>query len=178
MTKRNDFIWKFIQVISWIILAGYCVQTGALLFNYVYSLFRPIATENLYLGLNLSSIYNKNIFLYNTLFSLIIFLSALKAYVFYLVIKIFFKLNLVKPFSDEVANLISKISYCAFVIGITGYITHRFTKGLIQKGYDIISAERFWDDSSAYIMMAAIVFVIALIFKKGIELQKEQDLTV
>jgi magnesium-transporting ATPase (P-type) len=178
MTKRNDFIWKTIQVISWIIFAGYCVQTGALLFNYIFSLFKPIATKNLYLGLDLSDVYYKSKLVYTNLFSFIIILSALKAFVFYLIIRIFYKLNLVKPFSDEVADLISKISYYAFAIGLIGAIAHKFTKQLIQKGYEAGAAERFWDDSFAFFMMAAIVFVIALIFKKGIELQKEQELTV
>lgn len=178
MTKKNDFIWKTIQFISWIIFAGYCVQTGALLFNFIYSLFRPVATKNLYLGLNLSAVYDKSIIVYTNVFTFIIFLSALKACVFYFVIKIFKKLNLVRPFSDEVAGLISKISYYAFAIGIIGAIAHEVTKRLIQKGYEAGVAERFWDDNFAYLMMAAIVFVISLIFKKGIELQKEQELTV
>lgn len=178
MTKKTDFIWKTIQVISWIIFIAYCIETGTLLFNYVFSLFKPIASKNLYLGLNLSDVYNKSIMLYTLLFSLIIFISGLKAFVFYIVIKTCMKLNLVKPFSDEVAGSITKISYYAFTIAVVGYIAHRFTKRLIHKGYDATAAERFWDDSFAFVMMAAIVFVIAQIFKKGIELQKEQDLTV
>jgi len=178
MTNRNDFIWKTIQVISWIIFAGYCVQTGALLFNFIFSLFRPVATKNLYLGLDLSDVYDKSKYIYINVFTFIIFLSALKAFVFYFVINIFKKLNLVKPFSDEVAGLISKISYYSFAIGLIGAIAHQFTKRLIQKGYEAGAAERFWEDNFAYLMMAAIVFVISLIFKKGIELQKEQELTV
>lgn len=178
MTKKNDFIWKLIQVISWIIFVGYCVQTGALLFNFIYSLFRPVATKNLYLGLDLSDLYDKSKITYTNVFTFIIFLAALKTFVFYFVINIFMKLNLVKPFSEEVASLISKISYYAFAIGIIGAIAHQFTKRLAQKGYEAGAAERFWDDNFAYLIMAAIVFVISLIFKKGIELQKEQELTV
>lgn len=178
MTKKNDFIWKTIQVIAWIIFIAYCIETGTLLFNYIFSLFKPIASKNLYLGLDLSDLYNKSLVLYTLLFSFIIILSALKAFVFYIVIKTCMKLNMIKPFSEEVAGFISKISYYAFTIAAVGYIAHQFTKRLIHKGYDAAAAERFWNDSFAYVMMAAIVFVIAMIFKKGIELQKEQDLTI
>lgn len=178
MAKRNDFILTALQVISWIIFIGFCIQTGALLFNYIYSLFNPIATHDLYLGLDLSEIYNESIALYTGLFSFIITLSALKAFVFYLVIKLFRKLNLVKPFSEEVSKLISEISYNALSIGIISLIAHQFTKRLIQEGYEAGIVDKYWADSEAFLLMAAIVYVIAQIFKKGIELQNENDLTV
>ncbi len=178
MTKTNDFIWKGLQIITWIIFAGFCVQTGALLFNYIYSLFRPIATHNLHLGLNLSAIYDRSIWLYTCLFSFILVLSAMKAWIFYLVIRIFKKLNLVKPFSPEIADQIGRISQYALGIGIISAIAHEFTKRLIHRGYDVNNIESYWNDSDAYLMMAAVLFVINLLFQKGIELQTENDLTV
>jgi hypothetical protein len=38
--------------------------------------------------------------------------------------------------------------------------------------------EKYWDDTAAFLMMAAIIFVISQIFNKGIELQRENELTV
>ena len=178
MSKRNDFIWNAIRVVCWIVFAGFCVQTGALLFNYIYSLFRPVATHNLHLGLDLSKIYAQSQAAYTALFSLVIALSALKAYVFFLVIRIFYKLNLVRPFSEEVSRLISSISYYAFSIGLVSYIAHRFTRELVKRGYEVDVVERYWNDSGAFLMMAGILFVIALIFRKGIEMQSENELTV
>ena len=60
MKKETKFTWNLIKLFCWLIFAGLSVQTGALLFNYIYSIFKPIAAENLYLGLNLSSIYNQS----------------------------------------------------------------------------------------------------------------------
>jgi hypothetical protein len=37
---------------------------------------------------------------------------------------------------------------------------------------------QFWADSQAFIIMAAVVYVIATIFSKGVALQNENDLTV
>ncbi len=48
----------------------------------------------------------------------------------------------------------------------------------MHRGYEIDQLDQFWVDSQAFILMAAIVYVIATIFKKGIELQNENDLTV
>jgi len=178
MSTKNNFIWNAIQIICWIIFAGLCVQTGALLFNFIYSLFKPIATHNLHLGLDLSSIYTQNITNYVFLFSFIIAISTIKAVVFYFVLKLFTKLKLVKPFTETVSAYISTISYYAFSVGIVSHIAHHFTKHLIHKGYDVNTVERYWNDSTAYLMLSAILFVIALIFQKGIELQNENDLTV
>ena len=178
MSKRNDFIWKAIQTICWFIFAGYCVQTGALLFNYIYSLFRPVATHNLHLGLDLSELYQKSIAVYSLLSGILIIVSGLKAYVFYLVISLFKILNLVKPFSDAVAQSITRLSYFAFTIGLVSLLAHKLSERLTEAGYPAGVAARYWSDGGAYLMMWAILFVIALIFKKGIELQKENDLTV
>jgi hypothetical protein len=38
--------------------------------------------------------------------------------------------------------------------------------------------EKYWSDTAAFLMMAAILFIISQVFKKGIELQNENDLTV
>ncbi|MCU0383930.1 MAG: DUF2975 domain-containing protein [Cyclobacteriaceae bacterium] len=178
MSKTNDFIWNGIQVICWFIFAGLCVQSGALIFNYIYSLFRPIATHNLHLGLNLSDLYEQSKWLYTYLFSFIITLSIIKALVFYYVLKLFKTIKLVKPFTENVAALISKISYHAAVIAMLSFLADRFARNISHKGYNVSDISQYWNDSATYLMMAAIVFVIALIFKKGIALQTESDLTV
>ena len=124
MSKRNNFIWKGIQVICWLIFFGYCIQTGALIFNYVFSLFKPIATHNLHLGLDLSELYLKSKPIYTLVFALIVAVSALKAYLFFVVLKLFKTLNLTKPFSENVSGIIKKITYYTLSIGII----HRFKK--------------------------------------------------
>jgi nanoRNase/pAp phosphatase (c-di-AMP/oligoRNAs hydrolase) len=178
MSSKTDFLIKGLKIVSWIIFIGLCIETGAFLFNYVFSLFKPIATQNLYKGLNLSQLYNQSKTSYTFLFSFLIIISVLKAYIFYIIIKLFQKLNFVKPFSNDISQLISKVSYCIFSVGLIGLIAHQYTKQLIQKGFNVNEVENYWNDSGAFLMMAAIVFVIAHIFKKGMELQNENDLTV
>lgn len=178
MTKRKDFIWKAIQTICWFFLAGYCVQAGALLFNYIFSLFKPIATHNLHLGLDLSELYNKSKPVYTLVLITIIAISALKAYVFVIVIRLFKVLNLVKPFSEKVSATFSRITWYAFSIGFISLVAQQLIKRISEKGYNTSLAETYLNDGGAYLMMSAILFVIALIFQKGIELQNENELTV
>lgn len=178
MAKKNDMILTTLHVVSWVIFIGLCIEAGALAFNFVLTLLKPIASQNIYKGLNLSEMYANHFPNYVGLMSFLIVLAVLKAYLFYFVVKIFLKLNLVKPFDIEIAKLIEKISYEAFAIGIVSFVAHQYTKRLIQSGYEVSQVEEYWNDTAAFMMMAAVIFVISQIFNKGIELQNESDLTV
>lgn len=51
-------------------------------------------------------------------------------------------------------------------------------KNLMHHGFEIDLLDQFWADSEAFILMAAIIYVIATIFSRGVEIQAENDLTV
>jgi hypothetical protein len=70
------------------------------------------------------------------------------------------------------------ISYFTLSIGLLSYIARETANYLQNRGYEIGQLNQFWVDSQAFVLMAAIVYVIATIFKKGIELQNENELTV
>ena len=178
MSKKNDFIFKALNVMSWIIFIGLCVEAGALIFNFGFTLFKPVATHNVYKGLDLAELYENQFNHYLGIMSFAIVLSLLKAYLFYLVVNIFEKLNLVKPFSQEIAKLIEKISFEAFAIAIVSVVANQYTHRLIEFGYKVSHIEAYWADIASFLMMAAIVFVISQIFNKGLEIQNENDLTV
>lgn len=178
MSKKNDAILKVLHVVSWIVFIGLCIEAGALIFNFIFTLFKPIASQDIYKGLDLSEMYEKQFPQFIGVMSFVVVLAVLKAYLFYLVVKIFMKLNLVKPFDVEIAKLIEKISYEAVAIAIVSVIAHQYTKRLIHNGYEVSDIEKYWNDTAAFLMMAAILFVISQVFKKGIELQNENDLTV
>lgn len=178
MSKSSTFILKAIQVVFWIIFIGYCIQTGTLLFNYIFSLFKPIATHNLHLGLDLSELYLQSKSIFTLVFAFMILLSALKACLFYTALKIFQSLNLQKPFSENVSAIITKITCYTFSIGIISLIAQEIVEKLSDKGYNIGLVERYFNDGGAFLLMAAIIFAINFIFKKGIELQNENDLTI
>lgn len=178
MSKRDDLIWKAIQTICWLLFAGFCIQTGTLLFNYIYSLFKPIATHNLHLGLDLSELYTASKVVYSLTFVVIITLSGLKAYLLYLALSLFKTLNLSKPFSSDIQAIIAKITYYTFTIGIVSIIAQQHIRKLRAEGFNTGLVMRYMNDGGAYLVMAAILFVIALIFRRGIDLQNENDLTV
>ena len=88
------------------------------------------------------------------------------------------KIDLLNPFTSVVSKQITQISHYTFSIGIFSYVATQTAKNLQHHGYVTNKLNQFWEDGQAYILMAAVIYVIATIFKKGIEIQTENDLTV
>ena len=178
MSQRSNFVFKALHIVAWIIFVGLCIEAGALLVNFVYSLFKPEVVQHLYQKLDLSKMYEHSQFAYFGIYSFILVISVLKAYLFYLVIMLLQKLDLLKPFNTFVAGQISKISYYTLSIGLLSYLAREVARGLQHRGIDIDKVSEFWTDGQAYILMAAVVYVIATIISRGVEIQNENDLTV
>jgi hypothetical protein len=178
MTKRNNLVFIGLQIVSWIIFVGLCIEAGALIVNFVYSLFKPEIIHNLYQNLDLSQLYNTNIWVYLGIYGFILTISILKAYLFYVVIKLLHKIDLLKPFSSSVAWQIKNISYITLGIGIFSLIAREISRSMVHYGLENDKLNQFWEDGSAFLLMAAVVYVIATIFSRGVEIQNENDLTV
>lgn len=178
MAQTNNFIFKGLQIVAWIIFVGLSIEAAALLVNFFFSIYKPELVKNLYQKLDLSELYQRSKWVYFGVYSFILFIAVFKAHLFYIVIKLVHKLDLAKPFSQFVSEKISELSYYTLSIGIISYVAREVTRNMQHHGFEIDNLSRFWADSQAFILMAAILYVIAAIFKKGIELQNENDLTV
>jgi len=178
MSKVNKFIFWFLHVIAWLIFVGLSIEAGGLIVNFVFSVFKPEMVGNLYQKLDLTQVYAKSKWVFYGMYSYAIFISVLKATLFYCLIQLLLKLNLSKPFNSYTADKILQISYYTLSIGILSHLAKETAKSMIKQGFEIDKLGQFWGDSDAFILMAAVVYVIAQIFKRGVELQNENDLTV
>lgn len=178
MSKTNNFVFTTLTVVAWIIFVGLSIEAGGLLVNFVFSLYKPEFVQNLYQKLDLSEMYNRSKWVFFKMYTYILVISILKAYLFYIVVMLVSKLDLSKPFNRFVSKQITQISYFTLSIGLLSYIARETAKNLLHRGYEIDQLNQFWVDSQAFILMAAVVYIIATIFKKGIELQNENDLTI
>jgi len=167
------------KVLTWLVFLGLCIKTGALIISFFVSEFiNPLASKNFYLGFDLSNLKQFSNGHYSAMVLLIIVLSALKALMFYHVIKFFLRLNLMNPFSPDVAFLIKKISYVAFAIGTLSMIAIQYSRWLSKNGVVFTGLMEFIDSGAAFLFFSGIIFIISLVFKKGIEIQTENELTV
>ena len=178
MAKRNNFVFIALHIVAWVIFVGLCIEAGGLIVNFIFSLFRPEFVQNLYQKLDLSQMYNLSKSAFFSMYSFILVISILKAYLFYVVIRLLSKLDLTKPFSSYVADQIKILSYYTLSIGLISYIARQTAKNLQHRGFEIDALNQFWADSQAWILMAAVIYVIATIFSRGVEIQNENDLTV
>jgi hypothetical protein len=178
MEKKNNYVFMFLSIVAWIIFVGLCIEAGALIVNFIYSLYKPEIIQNLYQKLDLSEMYNKSKWAYLNMYTFIMVISILKAYLFYLVILLISKIDLEKPFNSFVSKQITQISYFTLAIGLLSFLAQHTAKNLMDKGFNIDKLDQFWTDSQAFILMAAVIYIIATIIKRGIEIQNENDLTV
>jgi uncharacterized membrane protein len=112
------------------------------------------------------------------MYSFILVISILKAVLFYVVVHLVSKIDLSKPFNKFVSRQISQISYYTLSIGLLSYLARQSAKNLQHRGFDIDMLNQFWADSQAFVLMAAVIYVIATIFSKGVEYQEELEETV
>lgn len=178
MSKNKNIVFIILHIVTWIIFVGLCIEAGGLIVNFIFSLFKPEMVSKLYQKLDLSSMYQQSKWTYFGMYGFVISISVLKSMLFYILIEMLYKLDLSKPFSSFAAKKITQISYFTFSIGILSFIASQTAKNLSHHGYEIDKLSQFWVDSEAFILMAAIIFVIAAIFRKGVEIQNENDLTI
>jgi len=178
MSERNNVVFKGLHIVSWVIFVGLSIEAGGLIVNFFFSLYKPELVQNLYQKLDLSEMYERSKWAFFSMYSFVLVISILKAVLFYVVITLMSKMDLSKPFNSFVSRQISQISYYTLSIGLLSYLAQQTAKNLQHRGYVIDTLSKFWADSQAFILMAAVVYIIATIFSKGVEIQNENDLTV
>ena len=178
MWNTNNLVFKILEIVAWIIFVGLCIEAGALIVNFIFALYKPETVEKLYQKLDLSEMQETSEWAFYRIYSFILAISILKAVLFYIVILLVTKIDLEKPFNEFVSKKITQISYYTFSIGILSYLARDTAERLRDEGFATDTLDHFWGDSQAFILMAAVIYVIATIFKKGITLQTENDLTV
>jgi len=176
-------ILKVLQILSWIIFIGLCVEAGGIAVNTFISLIiNPNGATNFWEGADYLSrlyAYDYGHFLIITVVMTIV--TVLKAIMFYLIVKLFTekKLNLSQPFSLNLSGFILKLSYLALAIGLFSYSGLNFSVWLTQQGFEKADLQSLQiAGADVWLFMAVILYVIVYIVKRGIEIQNENDLTI
>jgi hypothetical protein len=171
---KTEQILTVMKILVWVAFIGYLIGAGALLISYLVSIISPEAARNLYQGLNLYRLRELNFLYYTAAVSFMVALLLMKSYVWYLLIKTLSKISLTNPFTMDVAQRLEKISYVLFGTWVVGMLRSAYT-ALLEK----LTGEVFggWE-SGEFVFMAGLVFIISQIFRRGVEIQSENELTV
>ncbi len=169
---------KILYVVSWILFVGVSVEAGSFIFNIIFTMaVNPINANHF----GLAGLYEYDHGYFVVILSLMSIAAMLRATMFYSIVKILHdkKLDMSQPFNNEVKRFILNVSYLALGIGLFSNWGVNYTAWLVDKGVkmpDITSLRLGGAD--VWLFMGITLLVIAQIFKRGIEIQEENDLTI
>ena len=75
MSKTNNVVFTILHIIAWLIFIGLSIEAGALIVNFIFSLYNPDFVQNLYQKLDLSEMYNTSKWVFFGVYSFILFID-------------------------------------------------------------------------------------------------------
>lgn len=171
---KTEQILMVMPFLAWVGFIAFIIEAGAILYSYGVSCITAEAAKNLYKGLNLYNLLQFNFWYYTLSVSFIVVLSLMKSWVCFLIIKTLSTFNLTNPFTMEMANKLEQISYVAFGTWVVTMLSNALRAWLLKLTGELHGN---WI-SGEFIFMVALVFIISQVFKRGVEIQSENDLTV
>lgn len=172
---------NILLVLSWIIFIGLSIEAGGFIANAIFAIANPAVVTRLWQQIDLSELfaYDQGYFLGLTLIMSMV--AVMKAWLFFLIIKILHKkdLDMSQPFNMKVRNFIFRLSYVTLLIGLFSWSGLRYTEWLVEQGIGMPDTLYLrLGGADVWLFMAVVLFIIVQIFKRGIEIQSENDLTV
>lgn len=175
-------ILKILYVLSWIIFIGLCIEAGGFIFNAFFTLcINPIDAGHFWQQVDLSSLYKYDHGYFFVVTFLMIIVAIMRAILFYLIVKILHdkKLNMSQPFNNETGKFIFKAAYLSLGIGLFSWWGVKYAEWFISRGVKMPDVQYLrLGGADVWLFMSVTLFVIAEIFKRGIEIQTENELTI
>ena len=175
-------VFGLLYIVSWIIFAGVCVEAGGFIFNAIFTLvLNPESAKHLWKEVDLTSLYQYDKGYYFVEMFVISLVAVMRACLFYLIIKILHdkKLSLSQPFNREMCRFIFRVSYLAFLIGSFSWGGVEYAEWFVSKGVKMPGIQYLrLAGADVWLFMSITLGVIAQIFKRGVEIQTESELTV
>ncbi len=171
---RTEQILTVMHILAWVATIGYMIEAGAIMVSYAVSVVNPEAAGNLYQRSNFETLRSLSFWYYTCAVSFIVAMAVMKAYVWQLVIKTLSKISLLNPFTKETAQRLEMISYVMLGTWVVALVNSGYLDWLEKNKGEDFGKEM----SGESIFVAGLVFVISQIFKRGIEIQSENELTV
>ena len=182
MSKTTNFIWKALNVISWIIFIGLCIQAACFIVNTIATLLlAPSDASKFWKEIDITAVYNFSESHYVALAILIIIVMLLKVILFYKICMIFHdkNLNLSKVFNETLRRFIVIAAYLALGIGFFAAWGSGVVTGIKNEGIALADlTDLTIAGADVWFFMGIILLIIGYVFKKGIELQNENELTI
>lgn len=172
---------QLLHVIAWVIFVGVCVEAGGFLASASVKIMRPDIAGYFWQGVNLEALYQHDRGYYVVMTGFMVLVAAMRALLFYWIIKILYekKIDPTHPFHPEVAQFIFKIGYLSLFIGLFSYWGARYSAWFESLGVRMPDVEALrLGGADVWIFMGVTLLVVAQLFKRGIAMQSENELTI
>lgn len=172
-----------LYILSWIIFVGVSIQAGGSIVAAVFALVKPEFVKNLWLWsqVDLSALFAFDQTQFFVILVMMSIVSVLKAIMFYLIIKVLHdrKISIAQPFSNTLRSFILNLSFLSFLIGIFCAWAVSYADGIVKQGVEMPMIQYLHlEGADVWLFMSVILFAIAHIIKRGIEIQNENELTI
>ncbi len=175
-------ILNVLNIFCWIIFIGALVDAGGIICSALYAvLFNPLAAKDFWNGADLASLYSYDTGQFLVVTAYMSIAGVMKAILLYLIVKVFYdkKLDISYPFNRTVVKLIAGVAYLALGIGFFSLWGKKYIQWIVSKGIAMPDIENLrLGGGDVWLLMGVAFLVIAQIFKRGIEIQDEHELTV
>ena len=167
---RTKTILAIMHVLAWVVFVGLMVKAGAILVSYGISMISPQTGQLLYQKQDLSALRISDVFQYSVAALLRVAVAAMEALIALVVIRILSSVNLQKPFTADIIRRLESISYDLVAIWAVTTMQSVHLAWLGHENPDWVGVNT--------LLVAGLVFVIAQVFKRGLELQSEIESTI
>lgn len=177
MKAKTDTILAVSKVLALLAAIGYSITWGSQLLTLVSSFINPEWAQRTYqVDLNLFSIREHSVWYYVYAMSMTIAVSVLKSIIWYVVYDLLSKITLQSPFSIKVERKLETIAYLLFFVWIIGSVFWKIYLHYLTQDTGVVLTANTSEDE--YLFMAGMIYIVSQIFKRGIEIQEENELTV
>ncbi|MFT4154978.1 DUF2975 domain-containing protein [Parafilimonas sp.] len=175
MKIKTTVILQILRWLAFIAFVGFAIETGAIIISFIVSFRNPDTAKNLYKGLDLHELKAYGNWVYYVAVVFLAFIAGLKSNVWMNVMTMLSHLKFDNPFSPDIIKFLKRISDALIAIWVIGLLYNILAKYLEHKtGNELMNVLA----AGNFLFMAGLVFVIMQVFKRGLEIQSENELTV
>ena len=177
MKIRTETILLVSKILAFMGFVGFSIVWGGQLVTLIASFINPEWAKHTYeVDLNIFSIreHSRSYFIMAMLINISV--SILKALIWYVIFDLLSKLKLQTPFSIEVEKKLEGIAVLLLATWLVSSIFWKLYLHYLSTDTGVQLPPRVMEDE--YLFMAGIIYIISQVFKRGIEIQEENQLTV
>lgn len=178
----SSLIRTVLIVLAWILFLGVAFEAGTIIVNSVIMMvWGPAEPGKFYMLADLNALYRFDPGHFLAVAIIMIIVAVMKAILFYLILRLLHdkRLNMSLPFSEALGRFIFSMGYLSFAVGMFSLWGVKYTDQMMQRGVTMPPLQHLRiSGGDVWMFMSVTLFVIGHIFKKGIEIQSENQLTV